>query len=412
MKKVLMFICGVLIPIIIHATDKEYQLSAYSEEYNTHYFFCLNNNSLLHCEEYIFIDKSLPSAFVVEIASLKDGEKTILLYNDSIELPIAKAQGKYSINNNVASNYIFGEKKLSLYFINSKLVFYIDEKRTAELPFVYDHHKKIGVRLKKDFNPCRFFYCYEPVPFLTANYGTFFELGDTRKTEGIRAVPHNVGKPHCLTFPTDVTCGSARSIRFEYRLDDVNAKGINSMRRARSEISGVFCHSPMNKWIIEYDFYVPIDTQDDDGFEIITQIHEGSKTPVAPSFCIWMENGLMGCTVKGDSCLLENPNIQGNVVHHYAAGMLKVQKGKWHHIKIYVKEGYQYSSLPLTKVWIDSKLMLELHAPNCYNYEPTKADYYSYLKFGIYKPGWISNSGRGYKTSKRVYYFDNMVVKY
>ena len=95
-----------------------------------------------------------------------------------------------------------------------------------------------------------------------------------------------------------------------------------------------------------------------------------------------------------------------------SSGRLAVlSKGKWYHVKIYVKEGYQISALPVTKVWIDSKLVLESITPNCYKYNPSVKDSYNYLKFGIYKSPWMKSNVVP-QTDRRIYFFDNYVVRY
>lgn len=411
---------GVLILIVLwlgiyaYAEDKEYKLFIDSEEYNTHYFYCsdLHRGSLN--DDAIYMDKVLPSTFVVEIASLQDNKHLALLYNDTLELQISKEKGKYRINQYTVNRQTEGEQKLSFYFVNQKVLFYIDEEFAYEFPLQYDFKKRIGVKYERgNKSTSRFMNCYTPVPFKEADYGKALDDGNLNSARGIRVSPHNVGKDYCLTFPADVTSDSKRSVRFEYRFEDTQAENVNSMKRARSEISGVFCNSPRNKWIIEYDLLIPQETIDDKAhFEIITQIHKETKVPVSPAFCLNMLDGWLKCYIQGDSVPIGEWQGKRKTTHRSFPRLQRLTKDRWHHIKIYLKEGIQYSDMPVTKVWVDGVLKLESHQPNCFSYEPQKVGLYDYLKFGIYKPGWKELKGKPSTLGNRVYYFDNVVVKY
>ena len=409
------FFLVVCLTVVCHlsATDIEYQLSRYSEDYNTRYFYCENFDRLKAVDEIQYVEVEIPTAFVAEIGALNDGSESVLVYNDNQELIVSKKGYRYQIDGITASKMVSGESKLSFYFVNGKLLFYIDEDKKYEKPLKLDRQKKFGIKWSAagKYN-YRFLNCFEPVPFKVADYGKALEDGALSNKKGIRMSPHNVGAAYSLTFPQDVTCNSKRSIRFEYRYEDTKADGVNSMRRARSEISGVFCSSPMNKWIIEYDLYIPEETIEDKNLEIVTQLHEHSVTPVSPSFCLWVKGGYIGGTINGDSAMLTSkPFVKKKVSHHHSGRLAVLSKGKWYHVKIYVKEGYQISALPVTKVWIDSKLVLESITPNCYKYNPSVKDSYNYLKFGIYKSPWMKSNVVP-QTDRRIYFFDNYVVRY
>jgi hypothetical protein len=392
--------------------EEEYVISQYSEEYNTRYFFCENFNDI-HTDTTLYVTDALPKAFVVEIGAFQVGEKAAFVYNDDKELIISNSGGQLKIGNKRIGNIAEGISRISLYIVNGKMVVYLDDEKRKEFAFPLDREKKIGVELSKCKGyTCRYFNCYEPVAFRVADYGKALEDGVAKTKKNVRIVPHNVGESYNLTFPTDITRQSDRSIRFEYRYEDTRKEGANNMKRARSEISGVFSNSPKNKWIIEYDLYVPSETADDEvHFEVISQIHEESKTPTPPSFCLYMKRGRLGCSVKGDSTEISTWK-RGKARYAESRTFKYLEKDRWYHVKVYLKEGWQQEDLPLTRVWIDGELLFESNIPNCYKYEPKHEGQYDYLKFGVYKSGWLEAKEVDRKLQTRIYIFDNFVVKY
>ena len=388
-------------------------LSRCSEEYNTNYIYC-GDFANDQRDTTVFLPEQLPMGFVLEVGALKDREKTAILYDDDKELVIANRKGRLTVDGKKIGGRDRSYTKLSLYFVNGKLLVYLDDKKTKTWKFPIEPKKKVGLRIsKKEGYVCRMFNCYEPVPFKVADYGAVLDDGDVKNTEGVRASRHSVGADYNLTFPTDITKKSNRSIRFEYRFQDTKKEGASNMQRGRSEISGVFAYSPKNKWIIEYDLYIPNETQDDESAtEIITQIHEGSSTPTSPAFCLYMKGGYLGCTAKGDNRDLSEWVSKRKPSYTDSKRLLYLQKERWYHIKIYLKEGWRPEDQPLTRVWVDGAVLYESTVPNCYKYDVRPGAHYDYLKFGIYKSGWLSAEDVEREKQTRVYYFDNYVVKY
>lgn len=243
------------------------------------------------------------------------------------------------------------------------------------------------------------------------DYGNELEKIKNLRSGRIRISEHNVGADYSLTFPSDVTCNSKKSIRFEYRFEDTMAEGKSSMQRSRSEISGVYSHTPMGVWTIEFDLYVPEETLDDrECGEIITQIHENSNTPISPSFCLSMKSGYLCCSIRGDSIPVNQWEKVNVPTHRQSKKLLYIEKNRWYHVKAFIKEGYQYDKSPLTQVWVDGELLFLSHLPNCCKYIPINKNHYNYLKFGIYKPLWKRMKEKP-SIGKRIYYFDNYVVQ-
>lgn len=396
----------------LYSQDVEYELSPISEEYNTRYFYCANYSEHPLQDKLEYLDVELPQAFVLELSALEDGEQSVIVFNDNNELIISKKDDTYYFNRlslNAECN-----KKISLYFVNKKVKIYFDEQKVGELRDSLNPKKRVGIKWDKKGENCyRLLNCFEPIPFKVADYGEALEGGRLDKDNGIRKNVHSVREPYNLTFPTDNTCNSERSIRFEYRFENSKKEGASRMLRGRSEISGVFSRSPMNKWIIEFDFYVPSETHDDSTCaEVITQLHEGSSTPTFPTFVMSIINGTLQCSVKGDSTLISDWKRNKRPSHINKGRQYPIEKNRWYHIKAYVKEGYQTSAMPLTMVWVDGVLAFESHSPNCYNYLPSRNGFYDYLKFGIYKSGWLKADTVDSRKEKRIYLFDNYVVKY
>lgn len=411
--KVIHFSLFLFVCFLLNYSIKEFRLSQYSEEYNTHYFYC-GNADCINTDTTMYVDDKLPEAFVVEMGPLKEGENTAFVYNDEKELIVSNMKGALRIGDKIIGKIKDVDSKILLYFVNGKMIIYLDDVKEKELDFNLDKNKRIGIRLSKDKGySCRYFNCYEPIAFNVADYGAALEDGMVKNRGGLRMGLHNVGEAYSLTFPSDITRMSKRSIRFEYKFVDSKNEEAGRMKRARSEISGVFANSPKNKWIIEYDLYVPGETADDkQSSEIITQIHEGSKTPTIPPFCLYIKGGCLGCSIRGDSIEVAQWKGIRKPLYQHSRKLLYLKKNRWYHVKIYLKEGWQLKDMPLTRVWIDDALLFESNCPNCYPYEPENKGKYAYLKFGVYKSRWLTAKKIDQRHQTRTYIFDNFVVKY
>ena len=398
--------------LLLSAVNKEYELSPTSEEYNTRYFYCSNYYAPQLSDKIEYIDVELPQVFVIELSTLIDGEQTVVAYNDNKKLVISKEGNTYRVNRLMIDAEC--NHKISLYFINKKIKIYFDEQKVGELSASLDNKKRVGVKWDKKWgNSHRFMNCFEPVPFKVADYGRSLEGGRLYADRSFRKTRHGVDEPYSLTYPTDITNHSKRSIRFEYRYENALKDGASKMRRGRSEISGVYSESPMNKWIMDFDFYVPSETREDSTCsEAVTQLHEGSLTPTFPTFVISVINGSLQCNVKGDSTLISEWKINKRPFHINYSKQYPLEKETWHHIKAYIKEGYQISAMPLTMVWVDGTLVFESYMPNCYNYPPAAEGIFDYHSFGVYKSSWVRGVVPDSTIQTRIYYFDNYIVRH
>lgn len=394
----------------------EYKLHTKSEDYNTKYFFCYDISPRHQVDTMFSVKPEFPDGFVVEMSAIKVGEKIEFIYNDNQCLQICNKGKRLKVGKKKIrlSNNDKDYSKLSLYFVNQKMAVYIDDILKYECGFRIDRKKQIGIKsIKKDPEAGGFIYCYEPVPFNQVDYGELLEEGQLIRDKEIRMYPHNVGQPYNLTFPKDIVKQSKRSIKFEYRQVDSQNQEASRMQRARSELSGVYCHSPQNKWIIEYDFLIPQETRDDAAsVDIITQLHESSTMSTTPPFSMSLLEGWLCCTISGDKQRIETWGSKKRPSDNYTKRILYLQKGRWYHIKLFIKESWRRDNVPYTGVWIDDELVFESYEPNCYFYEPRVENNYNYLKFGVYKSGWLMTDKIQPEVSVRTYYFDNFIVKY
>ena len=396
------------------SAEKVFLLSGHSEEYNLHYLYHQNFPKSFIKDTIIYINKELPESFVIELGGLKNGQKSILVYNDNHELLITKRSDRYIIGGKWMRVSTKDNHKLSLYFVNGKVIAYADEKNLGYISLRFNHYKRIGVKCSKNGSLSnKYLCCYEPCEFKEMNYGQRLDSGILPRVTGI-LTSQGVGEPYSLTFPKDTICNSPRSIRFEYRFEDSKKEGKTKTQRGRSEIAGVSSSSLMGKWIIEFDFLVPHETDDDSlRYDMITQLHDHSTEALSPAFCLLMKSGELSCRLRGDSIPVEQwkkRNKPASGTHILPLGYLK--KDTWHHVKVYLKLAYQRSMNPQTIIWLDSKKVLESNLPNCYNYTPKKAGMYDYIKFGIYKSSWLGLKQKPEGSDRRIYYFDNFKVKY
>lgn len=391
-----------------------FQLSERSEKYNIHYLYHQNFTEALIKDTIVYLKKNLPESFVIELGGLKNGQKTIFVYNDYHELLITKRSNRYIIGGKTMGVSTIDDHKLSLYFVHGKVIVYADEKKLGYISLRFNHHKRIGVKCSKKGNLSnKFLCCYELCKFKEMNYGQRLDAGILPRATGILS-SQGIEEPYSLILPKDTICESPRSIRFEYRFEDSKKEGKTKTQKGRSEISGVHSSSLMGKWIIEFDLLIPQKTIDDNKYyEIITQLHEGSMDAISPAFCILVQKGELCCRLRGDSIPIGQWKKRNKPTNgQYMKSLGYLEKNKWHHIKIFIREAYQRSMNPLTVIWVDSMKVFESNHPNCYNYEPRRKGMYNYIKFGIYKPAWIGLKECLEGTSKRIYYFDNYKVRY
>ena len=79
-----------------------------------------------------------------------------------------------------------------------------------------------------------------------------------------------------------------------------------------------------------------------------------------------------------------------------------VERGKWIHMTVFIREGYIASQHPCVAVWVDGELRLMSRIPNAYN-----TIMGSYFKMGMYKTAWAYTNT---ETTSRIVYYDNINI--
>ena len=175
----------------ILAKTKEYEISPQSEDYNTLYV----HHGLVDtfgADSLLFVKEKLVDGFLLELGALSNGDSSCIFYNDSVDIVVKKRNNAYYIGNEFACDSVYGEKKISLYFVNQKLKFFVDELLKMERKIEYDIHRKVGIRLKKNFS-YSFFNCYYPVPMNSVDYGKLFDQ-ENADFNNVEIRKQNVGK--------------------------------------------------------------------------------------------------------------------------------------------------------------------------------------------------------------------------
>ena len=164
----------------------EYMLSVHSEDYNTVYLFHKNILTPILNNKIQYIPILLPQSFVVEIGGLVNGDQAVLIYNDNTELKISKKANHYYVDRVILDEMYEVEKKISFYFVNNKILLYIDDNKVFEKRTFYDSRKKVGIKwVQKKSQSNQFLNCYLPLPFQQVNYGEAFEIdSDYQNTAG------------------------------------------------------------------------------------------------------------------------------------------------------------------------------------------------------------------------------------
>ena len=124
--KVIHFSLFLFVCFLLNYSIKEFRLSQYSEEYNTHYFYC-GNADCINTDTTMYVDDKLPEAFVVEMGPLKEGENTAFVYNDEKELIVSNMKGALRIGDKIIGKIKDVDSKILLYFVNGKMIIYLDD---------------------------------------------------------------------------------------------------------------------------------------------------------------------------------------------------------------------------------------------------------------------------------------------
>lgn len=211
-----------------------------------------------------------------------------------------------------------------------------------------------------------------------------------------------------------VTRFSPYSERFELRyVDGDTPQAKNDSRRSEVSIN----QSPKNALFrshVSFDFCLPSDYQPetdpsraDDDFEIIAQFHYDSTGGVVgynPTPCLKIKNGDLWISQWGRP--EPNTNVASSGVYAKVETALKtLTPGRWYHIDLFVRSGYESAHNPLVEVKIDGELVYRNTGLNCPNTVGKVV-----IHYGIYKSQWYARLVGNVR--KKAYYFDNMKVRW
>ena len=160
----------------------------------------------------------------------------------------------------------------------------------------------------------------------------------------------------------------------------------------------------LRKIRLEFDIYLPETYTTDTLLEVLAQIltSVNDSTQISqginPSVSIRTQDDKFKVHVWGQS-------EQNTTRHEYdeVVELADVQREKWIHFDIYIKEGYMPEHDPLTVIKIDNKVVYRSIIPNAHN-----SAAFGIVKYGIYKSPWYA--GETGLVNQRDVYFDNVVL--
>lgn len=202
-----------------------------------------------------------------------------------------------------------------------------------------------------------------------------------------------------ITFNSQIVNHSLKSIRFEQRKAD-------SMGGTyRSEITPLYMRArnyPIQTKIFSFDIYFPDNYNYDSRADVLWQMHHtpDNVNPDAmyPNMAFSTNQGHMyiGTRTYADKA----SDASDAPATTYDLG--EVEKEKWIHFDIFLREGYLPQHNPVLAVYMDGKNVVLSRNPNGYN--TTEG---SYLKMGMYKSAWTTEVT---ENNVRIVYFDNVKI--
>ncbi|KVN26091.1 hypothetical protein WT11_30630 [Burkholderia stagnalis] len=179
-----------------------------------------------------------------------------------------------------------------------------------------------------------------------------------------------------VTATSDPVAPGRRAIRVEMRRSENFSRVANGSPRAEFTLPRDVYLSPGHEYLIRWRTYLPRNFAFDlKQMEIITQIHQsGLSGP--PPFMLTLTGAQYTLSVRGGA----------NTAHGSGIAMCCAadDRGKW------VDWALQYAPdasgrTAVTRLWKNGVMQFSGDGlPNAY-----PGDLYAYLKFGVYKPGWL-----------------------
>jgi hypothetical protein len=226
---------------------------------------------------------------------------------------------------------------------------------------------------------------------------------ETRNANALRTFGQlQTATTYGITLDTDNTLRSKRSMRFELRYGDpiVSSGARSEIVPIRPKGNEITLHSK----ILDFDIMFGDDYDSDTGEDIIMQMHDlpdgVNMAGLSPGIALKVISNVLYLSTMGAGIkVLTDSDRPTQKLTQIAT----VEKNVWHHVTVYLREGYMELHNPVTAVWYDGELKTIDYGLNCYNEARG-----SYPKFGIYK-SWMHGATQ---TEKRTLWIDNINLWY
>lgn len=226
---------------------------------------------------------------------------------------------------------------------------------------------------------------------------------ETRNANALRTFGQlQTGTAYGITLDAENTLHSKRSMRFELRYGDpiVSSGARSEIVPIRPKGNEITLHSK----ILDFDIMFGDDYDSDTGEDIIMQMHDLpdgiNMAGLSPGIALKVISNVLYLSTMGTGIkVLTDSDRPTQKLTQIAT----VEKNVWHHITVYLREGYMDIHNPITAVWYDGELETVDYGLNCYNEARG-----SYPKFGIYK-SWMHGATQ---TTKRTLWIDNINLWY
>lgn len=277
-------------------------------------------------------------------------------------------------------------------------IIYSDSQQIASVEYKLIPSLRCGLMIDKEHH---FSYDFFNV-FNLEPYKVYDEAGFTDNGTGTTHAGQTQGfvQDYSYKLDKDKAKKSPYAERFELRRNT-----ITDYTNDRVEKSFNYqLQTNLRKIRIDFDVLVPQDYEEDESPDCIMQIHdrpdEDSMEGRSPFFAIRIKNNQFVYSAQS----IEEKALSGYNINKILS-IANCKLGEWTHFSIYIKEGYLPEHNPITRIYIDSKLIYESTDPNANN-NPRGG----YVRYGIYKADWLKGIGDS-SIQKKVLFFDNFVVR-
>ena len=348
------------------------------------------------------------------------------LYNGNLQSTVYVTKKVSNVETMLLQNsgYEVTGDSVTLVFLNDNLYIYCDNTLLYTVADVtYDKSKECGISITSITSTWMWksISIFNIVTSTTVDAGTDADRRDYNKNDGNKLVNSSITQAlsgsvyeYLLNRDPDVTRFSPYSERFVLKyIAGASTSAKNDSRRSEVTINqkpkGCLFRSR-----VSFDFCLPSDYQPETDpavangdNEVIAQFHYTSTGGVVgynPTPTLSIYNGDLYISQWGRPEQDMNWNDSPAVTK--SEEILKtLTPGRWYHIDLFVRSGYEAAHNPLVEVKIDGELVYRSTALNCPNTVGAVAFHY-----GIYKAQWYERRV-GYVLEKK-YYFDNMKVRW